>query len=255
MPRQWVEGHVLTRHDELVVARHPEGDCAAEATAFATGKPHVGEAVAAARALKEKEGMRLHDVHEAVQPHGYELRTELRGHEEAGALTFVRVCTSLRSGIHLLQTTVRGRHGERREHLMVWDAWRRLIFLGAGELSEEWIAGVIGVQSADLRGSVLDDRLRDELRVLGVSAVRSLWERPSVVERVSASDVIMDGGMPSCGKRKRPSKKARDRERMKRVCTYPPLPCACHSHALGRVRFRSRFLELNRTRRGGSGSV
>ena len=51
-------------------------------------------------------------------------------------------------------------------HMLVYDAWRRIIFIGAGEVHAEWIAGVIGVCGNDLRGNNLDNRLRDELRIL-----------------------------------------------------------------------------------------
>ena len=59
-------------------------------------------------------------------------------------------------------------------HFCAFDAWRRLIFLGAGELHEEWIAGVIGVRIDDLRGSALDERLRADLRVLRLLEVREV---------------------------------------------------------------------------------
>ena len=60
------------------------------------------------------------------------------------------------------------------------DFWRRLVFLGAGELSLQWLAGIIGVRGDDRE--FLDERLR-ELRVQSLVRVRMLWVQS---ERVRA---------------------------------------------------------------------
>jgi hypothetical protein len=219
-------GLVRVRHDELVVERHPQGDCPAEAVAFATGKASVGEAVAVARARLEEaalagsesavrergDGLSLHAVHDAIRPYGYELRCELRAEEEEGSLTFFRVCSRLLVGMHLLKVIVCDERGNPRAHMMVWDAWRRLLFLGAGELTDEWIAGVIGVTTEDLAVRArLDERLREQLRVLSVCAVRSVWEVPSREKKSSECASVAEGA-----KRKRPSTCAR--AKFKKLC-------------------------------------
>ena len=66
--------------------------------------------------------------------------------------------------------------GALQNHLLVFGAWRRLLFLGAGEVHDQWIAGLLGVRGDDLRGERLDDRLR-KLRVVRLLQVRMLWQK------------------------------------------------------------------------------
>ena len=65
-------------------------------------------------------------------------------------------------------------------HYTVADMWRRILFLGAGEMHEEWVAGIMGVTADDMRCDIiegvrqprLDARLRGDLRVLQLLRVR-----------------------------------------------------------------------------------
>ena len=74
--------------------------------------------------------------------------------------------------------------------MLVYDAWRHIIFLSAGEVDEQWIAGIIGVCGDDLRGSKLDNRLRNELRIIELLDVRLLMERaaPAKKRKYSTAD-------------------------------------------------------------------
>ena len=67
--------------------------------------------------------------------------------------------------------------------MLVYDAWRHIIFLSAGEVDEQWIAGIIGVCGDDLRGSKLDNRLRNELRIIELLDVRLLMERAAPAKK------------------------------------------------------------------------
>ena len=80
--------------------------------------------------------------------------------------------------------------GECVLHVLVYDAWRHIIFLSAGEVDEQWIAGIIGVCGDDLRGSKLDNRLRNELRIIELLDVRLLMERaaPAKKRKYSTAD-------------------------------------------------------------------
>ena len=73
--------------------------------------------------------------------------------------------------------------GETAEHFLVYDGWRRLLFVGAGELEKEWLVGLLAIEYADTVGMKLDDRMRDELRVLRLNGVRVLKERAPEVQR------------------------------------------------------------------------
>lgn len=96
--------------------------------------------------------------------------------DDADELSFVDLFRAHTTGIFVCEVVVAcGGTGEGRgTHYIVADCWRRLLFLGAGELQREWLVGLIGVRGDDLRGDALDRRLAAELRVLQLLNVRVL---------------------------------------------------------------------------------
>ena len=89
-------------------------------------------------------------------------------------LTFRDLFRCTREGILLCEVLVQLQSGLVAPHYTVADMWRRILFLGAGEMHEEWVAGIMGVTADDMRCDIiegvrqprLDARLRDDLRVL-----------------------------------------------------------------------------------------
>ena len=82
-----------------------------------------------------------------------------------------------------------------------------MIFLGAGELHSEWIAGIIGVCGDDLRAGNLDNRLRRDLRVECLIGVRKLMEKaPSSAQSTDGEKVKLNTHQ------RKQLKRARERE-------------------------------------------
>ena len=79
-------------------------------------------------------------------------------------------------GIAVCETIVeKGFAGGLATHYIVADFWRRLIFLGAGELSLQWLAGLIRVSGNDRH--LLDERMGQlELHIKSLIGVRMLVE-------------------------------------------------------------------------------
>ena len=165
-----VRGYAMARHDELLITRRPEGCCAGEAMAFACGDAAVGDV---ADAIVVEEGF-MHRLDKAIAP-VWRLQGVPDMPDFHPALSFVDLGKKMQ-GIFVVQALVLDEHGKKRPHMLVFDAWRRLLFLGAGEVDQEWMAGLLGVQGKDLRGSTLDDRLL-KLRVLQLQQVRMLMCR------------------------------------------------------------------------------
>ena len=158
----------MVRHNELAGARRAKGMCVAEGMSFATGEEAVGDAVAPVTACD------MHGIDAVIRPRHRLYRVP--GFEDhATTLCFVDVCKR-REGVIVMHTLVLDAHGELADHLIVFDAWRRLLFLGAGELTKEWLVGLLGVQGGDLLRGRLDERLRN-LRVMRLMQVRVLMEK------------------------------------------------------------------------------
>jgi hypothetical protein len=95
-------------------------------------------------------------------------------------LTFWDIFRRVKAGIVLCEVLVLLQNGRLAPHYTVADTWRRILFLGAGEVREEWVAGIIGVTSDDMRHDIiegvrqprLDTRLREDLRVMQLLRVR-----------------------------------------------------------------------------------
>ena len=95
-------------------------------------------------------------------------------------LTFRDLFRRMQEGILLCEILVLLQSGVVAPHYAVADTWRRILFLGAGEMHEEWVAGIMGITADDMRCDIiegvrqprLDARLRDELRVLQLLRVR-----------------------------------------------------------------------------------
>ena len=95
-------------------------------------------------------------------------------------LTFRDLFRCTREGILLCEVLVQLQSGLVAPHYTVADTWRRILFLGAGEMHEEWVAGIMGVTADDMRCDIiegvrqprLDARLHDDLRVLQLLRVR-----------------------------------------------------------------------------------
>ena len=60
-------------------------------------------------------------------------------------------------GVAVCETVAETSKGDLVTHYVVADFWRRLVFLGAGELSLQWLAGIISVRGDDRQ--LLDERL------------------------------------------------------------------------------------------------
>ena len=95
-------------------------------------------------------------------------------------LTFRDLFRCTREGILVCEVLVQLQSGLVAPHYTVADMWRRILFLGAGEMHEEWVAGIMGVTADDMRCDIiegvrqprLDARLHDDLRVLQLLRVR-----------------------------------------------------------------------------------
>ncbi len=95
-------------------------------------------------------------------------------------LTFRDIFRSIKEGILFCEVLVRLQSGAVVPHYTVADTWRRILFLGAGEMHEEWVAGIIGITQDDMRCDIiegvrqprLDTRLREDLRVVQLLRVR-----------------------------------------------------------------------------------
>ena len=176
-------GYRLVRHDRLVAVARPDGCCMAEAVAFAVGDAAVGDRVQSVLQASPTSLTEMHELAHLLQPQ-HELR-----HVEclSKTLTFVDlVRTHSSQGVFLCLVNARDGGGTCVPHMVVYDAWRHIIFLGAGEMDDEWIAGILGIRGDDLRGSKLDDRLRDELRIETLLDVRVVHEHiPSTRQKLS----------------------------------------------------------------------
>ena len=85
-------------------------------------------------------------------------------------------------GVAVCETVAETSKGDLVTHYVVADFWRRLVFLGAGELTLQWLAGIISVRGDDRQ--LLDERLRG-LRIRSLTSVRMLWVQS---ERVRAPE-------------------------------------------------------------------
>ena len=98
------------------------------------------------------------EVDSIIRPFGLQLERWQgwdRG-DESQRILFVDVCRAAKAETLVIQATVEtGVEGENAEHFVVYDAWRRLLFLGAGELEKEWLGGLIEVEYADTREFLL----------------------------------------------------------------------------------------------------
>lgn len=199
----------LVRHSELAGKARAAGLCPAETIAFATGSENMGDRVEASMRAEaaKREDQRLHfnslhTVNMVVQPE-YVLNG-LRDFPDDSSLTFGDIGRRSHGGMLLCDTETATTTGIAR-HVVVMDTWRRLIFLGGGEVSESWLAGLLQYDGSDLRGDALDVRLR-ELRVLRILAVRVLKEK--VTDGETATPVT--GRKPSAWQRKQFKKRARN---------------------------------------------
>ena len=176
--REDASGYVHVRHDNSVVPARADGECAGEALHFASGCKFVGDAVQAAP-RQSYSGVGFGDISRAITPLGYRLQ-RIRGFEDGSQLFFTDLFRANMHGIAVCETVAQTRNGKLETHYVVADFWRRLVFLGAGELSLQWLAGIIGVRGDDRE--FLDERLR-ELRIQTLVRVRMLWVQS---ERVRA---------------------------------------------------------------------
>jgi hypothetical protein len=179
-------GYRLVRHDRLVAVARPDGCCMAEAVAFAVGDAAVGDRVQSVLQASPTSLTKMSQLAHLLQPQ-HQLR-----HVEclSKTLTFVDlVRTHSSQGVFLCLVNARDGGGTCVPHMVVYDAWRHIIFLGAGEMDGEWIAGILGICGNDLRGSNLDDRLRDELRIETLLDVRVVYEHvPSTRQKLSTKE-------------------------------------------------------------------
>ena len=97
-------------------------------------------------------------------------------------LSFADIARRSSGGIIFCDSEAQAFGGVAR-HVVVVDTWRRLVFLGGGEVSEVWLAGLLEYDGTDLRGDALDVRLRT-LRILKLHSARLLKERstPAVAD-------------------------------------------------------------------------
>ena len=171
-------GYVLVRHDHSVVPARADGECAGEALHFASSCEVVGDAVQAAPRRLDG-GVAFGDINRAVTPWGYRLQT-LGGFADGEPLLFAALFRANMQGVAVCETVAETSKGDLVTHYVVADFWRRLVFLGAGELSLQWLAGIISVRGDDRQ--LLDERLRG-LRIRSLTSVRMLWVQS---ERVRA---------------------------------------------------------------------
>ena len=174
-------GYVLARHNCTRVRRRGRNRCSAEGIAFATGSDDVGDAVDAMQ-LGEATDVSMHEIEQVIRPE-HRLYRMLEFEDYSNALTFNRLFASHMTGIALLLVIVAyGLDGEfRTTHYVTLDFWRRLVFLGAGELQREWLVGVVGVDASDVREQRVD-ALMTELRVVRIMKVRTVMARAPRLE-------------------------------------------------------------------------
>ena len=170
--RENPSGYVLVRHNNTAVSARADGQCAGEALHFASGRKELGDAVEAAPRRTDG-GTAFDDMDNAVKPWGFRLYA-LSGFNDGAPLTFADLFRSNMQGIAVCETIVeKGFAGGLATHYIVADFWRRLIFLGAGELSLQWLAGLIRVSGNDRH--LLDERM-GQLRIKYLIGVRMLVE-------------------------------------------------------------------------------
>jgi len=187
-------GYVLVRHDNSIIPARDDGQCAAEALHFASSRKVVGDAVQAAQRRIDG-GVAFGDMNLVLAPWGYRLNT-LAGFADGERLLFTDLFRANMQGIAVCET-VAETHKGLSTHYVVADFWRRLIFLGVGELSLQWLAGIISVRGDDRL--YLDERLHD-LRIRSLTSVRMLWEQS---ERVRAQGKRRAGRNGSARKKRR----------------------------------------------------
>lgn len=150
-----------------------------------TNSEAAGDAVeAAARALPSGRLAKPHDVDLILRP-DFELRT-LPGLEDySSSLSWGALARVEHAMLYVWARVGIGPRGLAREdHVLIMDTWRDLLFLGVGEMTEEWHAGLLGLDPHDREGRILDERLANRLRVHEVMAVRVVHAR---VEREPAA--------------------------------------------------------------------
>ena len=103
--------------------------------------------------------------------------------DDSDELTFVDLFRTFAEGMYVLEVLVMLSSGGIGVHYMLADTWRRLLYLGAGEMREEWITGLLMIVGKDLRyvGDPpmprLDQLLRNDLRILQLCRVRRLMRK------------------------------------------------------------------------------
>ena len=157
------------RREGQVARRRPDGECAAEAMDISTGQEAVGDAI---EALKQSGagGVSFHEMDTAVSHLGVRLYT-LDVFEDGEALSFGSLLQKVTEGILVCEVEVTLECGGIGVHYVMLDCWRRVVCLGAGELAEEWLAGLAGFSADDVECQRIDEQLRT-LRVVKLLGVR-----------------------------------------------------------------------------------
>ena len=119
----------------------------------------------------------MHQVNMLLQPR-FRLQHISGFEDESAELTFARIFAELRQGILLAKVLVECADKALRGHVVVFDLWRSLLFLGAGDPDEETLVGVKGITNDDTKDGRLDKAM-SSLGVVKLLAVRMLWELAS----------------------------------------------------------------------------
>ena len=161
-------GYQMARTDELAGARRGPNQCVGEGLAFASGSEAVGDAASVASAND------MHGIDNAIHPE-HRLVRVAGLHDIDDDLTW-RDVVRMTCCMVICRARVVDTRGMHHDHIVVFDGWRRLLFLGAGELNREWMVGLLGVRWEDMKSDTMDQRMR-ELHVIQLVQVRMLEAR------------------------------------------------------------------------------
>ena len=185
---QWVERAQL---HGIVADRRQDGACAAETIDICMGSKAVGDAIEAALESGGTDGIGFHEIDRGVTHLGVRLYTVERFLDGTN-MTFGRLFSQLLHGIILCEVEVFLDDGHLGKHYVMADCQRRIVCLGAGELSTEWLAGLAGFTDAEVTSEAVDVQLK-QLRIKRLLGVRQVMVKASAASTVGKKRKQLNG--------------------------------------------------------------
>jgi len=175
----------------IVADRRQDGACAAEAIDVCVGSTVVGDAIEAALESVGTDGIGFHEIDKGVAHLGVRLYTVER-FLDGTVMTFGRLFSQLLQGVFLCEVEVRLDDGHLGRHYVMADCQRRIVCLGAGELSTEWLAGLAGFTDAEVTSEAVDVQLK-QLRIKRLLGVRQVMVKASAASTVGKKRKQLNG--------------------------------------------------------------